>query len=68
MTYGYEDEYGESYVREWERAHPVLDFAYSLIALILFFVLHVLCGLAYGIITIPPLMLVYYILKGIFGF
>ena len=65
MTYGYEDEYGESYVREWERAHPVLDFAYSLIALILFFVLY---GLAYGIIIIPPLMLVYYILKGIFGF
>lgn len=65
MKYGYEDEYGEGYIREWEREHPFLDFVYSLTALIAFFVLY---GLAYGIITIPPLMLVYYILKGIFGF
>lgn len=65
MTYGYEDEYGESYLREWEREHQFLDFVYSLTALILFFVLY---GLAYGIIIIPPLMFVYYILKGIFGF
>lgn len=68
MTYGYEDEYGEGYIREWEQEHPFLDFVYSLTALILFFVLHVLCGLVCGIIIIPPLMLAYYILKGIFGF
>lgn len=65
MTYGYEDEYGEGYIREWEREHPFLDFVYSLTALIAFLVLY---GLAHGIIIIPPLMLAYYILKGIFGF
>lgn len=65
MAYGHEDEYGEGYIRKWERAHPVLDFIYSLTALVAFFALY---GLAYGIIIIPPLMLVYYILKSVFGF
>lgn len=65
MTYGHEDEYGEAYVRQWEREHPVLDFVYSLIALVAFFALY---GLAYGIVLVPPLVLIYCILKSALGF
>lgn len=65
MKYGYEDEYGWGYVRQWEREHPVLDFIYSLTALIVFIAIY---GIAYGFIIVPPVMFVYCVLKNLMGF
>lgn len=65
MSYGYEDEYGEEYIRQWEREHPVLDFLSSMTALIGCFAIY---GISYGFIMLPPIALVYCILKSVLGF